>query len=68
VRTEDLGKLFDHLYRVDASRSRASGGAGLGLAICKKIIEAHDGTITAHASLSGGLLMRIAMPLEGENL
>jgi len=68
VCSEDMEKLFDHLYRVDASRSRASGGAGLGLAICRKIIEAHDGTITAHASSLGGLLMRIAMPLEEENL
>jgi two-component system sensor histidine kinase BaeS len=61
---EDLEKLFDRLYRVETSRSRVSGGAGLGLPICRNIVEAHGGSITAHASSLGGLLMRISLPLE----
>ncbi len=65
---EDLEKLFDRLYRVEASRNRASGGAGLGLPICRNIVEAHDGTITACASSLGGLLMRISIPAEREDL
>lgn len=65
VPEEELGRLFDRLYRLEGSRNRASGGAGLGLAICKTIVEAHAGTISAHASPMGGLLIRISLPAEG---
>ena len=63
VSQQDLPKLFERLYRVESSRSRASGGAGLGLAICKNIVEAHEGTITAEASSLGGLQINITLPL-----
>lgn len=65
VPSSELGKLFDRLYRVEASRSRAGGGAGLGLAICRNIAEAHDGTITAQPSPLGGLWIRVTLPLIG---
>ncbi len=65
VREEELPRLFDRLYRVEASRSRTSGGAGLGLAICKNIVEAHGGEISAHSSPLGGLLVRITFPAAG---
>jgi two-component system sensor histidine kinase BaeS len=58
-----LPRLFDRLFRVDASRSRESGGAGLGLAICQRIVESHHGTITAIPSPLGGLCIRIEFPL-----
>lgn len=58
-----LPRLFDRLFRVDASRSRESGGAGLGLAICQRIVESHHGTITALPSPLGGLNVRIELPL-----
>jgi len=45
--TEHLDKIFDRFYRVDPSRQRSSEGAGLGLAIAKSIVEAHEGEITA---------------------
>jgi two-component system sensor histidine kinase BaeS len=55
--------LFDRLYRVDTSRSRELGGSGLGLAICKQIVETHGGMIQAANASSGGLLIRIELPL-----
>lgn len=60
---QDLNRLFDRLYRVEESRNRKTGGAGLGLAICKSIVEAHGGTISAHQSSLGGLLIRVALPV-----
>lgn len=62
VPANTLGKLFDRLFRVDRSRSREHGGAGLGLAICKNIAEAHSGRISARSSRWGGLCVRIELP------
>jgi two-component system sensor histidine kinase BaeS len=64
---EALGRLFDRLYRVEGSRSRDSGGAGLGLAICRNIVEAHAGAITAQASPRGGIRIRIVLPAAGRH-
>ncbi|MEI7638647.1 MAG: ATP-binding protein [Syntrophus sp. (in: bacteria)] len=58
-----LSRLFDRLYRVDPSRSRDLGGAGLGLAICRQIVQAHDGEIKASRAPTGGLLIEIALLL-----
>ena len=58
-----LAHLFERFYRVDASRSRANGGAGLGLAICRSIASAHDGTISAADSPLGGLRVRVSLPV-----
>ena len=65
VSPEELEKLFDRLYRVESSRNRALGGAGLGLAICKNIVEAHEGSIRALPSPRGGILISIELPLTG---
>ncbi|GFO65395.1 ATP-binding protein [Geomonas paludis] len=65
VQPEELPRLFDRLFRVENSRNRALGGAGLGLAICKNIVEAHEGTIAALPSPRGGVLIRIELPLTG---
>ncbi|MTW21551.1 ATP-binding protein [Allochromatium palmeri] len=62
VAPEALERLFDRFYRVEASRSRAKGGAGLGLAICRNIIEAHHGRIQARAADAGGLAIDIRLP------
>ncbi len=53
IASEHLSRLFDRFYRVDPSRQRMTEGAGLGLAITKSIIAAHNGTV--EASSAGGL-------------
>jgi len=60
-----LERLFDRLYRVESSRNRTLGGAGLGLSICKSIIEAHNGSIEARPSSLGGLCILVRLPLQG---
>ncbi|WDD98850.1 ATP-binding protein [Thalassomonas actiniarum] len=63
VAVEKQARLFERFYRVEASRSRKYGGSGLGLALCKQIIEAHQGTITAMSSPLGGLCIKLTLPL-----
>lgn len=65
VPEEALQHLFERLYRVDSSRNRAHGGAGLGLALCKSIAEAHGGTISAAPSTFGGLKITITLAKNG---
>jgi len=63
VPEEALPRLFDRLYRVEASRNRARGGAGLGLSIVKAIIEAHHGMVEARHSPLGGLWLHMELPI-----
>ncbi len=63
VPDDSLPKLFEHLYRTESSRNRKTGGSGLGLALCKKIMSAHQGTIKASHSEFGGLEIRCSFPL-----
>ncbi len=58
-----LEKLFERLYRVEGSRNRTSGGAGLGLSICNNIVASHEGTLSAAHSPIGGLWITIKLPL-----
>ena len=63
VRDVDLSRLTDRLYRVDESRSSASGGSGLGLAIVQAIVSAHGGRMEPSHSTLGGLRWSIWLPL-----
>ena len=54
--------MFDRFYRPDTGRSRAHGGAGLGLAICKAIVEAHRGTIGLTSTVGVGTTVDIHLP------
>jgi two-component system sensor histidine kinase BaeS len=63
VPDEALERLAQRFYRVDASRSRAHGGAGLGLALCRRLLEAQGAQLSfAHSNL-GGLRATITIPL-----
>lgn len=62
VPDEALPQLFNRLYRVDQSRSRDLGGAGLGLAICMQIVKVHNGKITAQHAPAGGLWIQVTLP------
>ena len=64
VNEEELPMLFERLYRLESSRNRETGGAGLGLSICRNIVEAHEGTISARRSPIGGLWIKIEFPCE----
>lgn len=57
--------VFEPFYRLDVSRSRATGGSGLGLAIARQIAGAHSGTIKLGSSALGGLRAELRLPLAG---
>lgn len=60
----DLPHLFDPLYRGESSRNRKTGGAGLGLTIAQRIVEAHGGTLVAGNNLDGGAIFTMTLPKE----
>ncbi len=63
IPAEHLEQLFKRFYRVDPGRSRNTGGAGLGLAICKSFVEAHEGTIDVESNPGQGTSFRVTLPL-----
>ncbi len=63
IRAEDLPHIFEQFYRGEKSRSRATGGAGLGLAIARGIILAHGGEISVESSPSQGTRFIFTIPL-----
>lgn len=54
-------RVFDPFFRADRSRTRATGGVGLGLTLCQRIVEAHGGTIEARAREGGGAVFRVVI-------
>lgn len=63
IEPEHLDRIFDRFYRTDAARNRNSGGMGLGLAIAKGYVEAHDGTIRVFSQPGEGTTFVVTLPL-----
>jgi signal transduction histidine kinase len=63
IDSQDLPHIFERFYRGEKSRSRATGGAGLGLAIAKGIVEAHGGQISAESAPNEGTCFRFVLPV-----
>jgi two-component system sensor histidine kinase BaeS len=64
VPAQQLGQVFEPLFRGDLARNRRLGGSGLGLAICQAIAQAHDGHVVASASELGGLRITVELPAQ----
>jgi signal transduction histidine kinase len=63
VPEDALGKMFEPFYRLDDSRGRLTGGAGLGLAITERAVRFHGGRVSAANRTGGGLTVEIRLPL-----
>jgi signal transduction histidine kinase len=63
IPAEDLPNVFERFYRVDKSRARATGGAGLGLAIAKSLVEVHGGKIEVQSEEGKGSRFSFTLPV-----
>jgi signal transduction histidine kinase len=62
IAAEDLPRVFTAFFRSERSRSRESGGVGLGLTLAKRIVEAHGGTIGVTSRADAGTIVRVTVP------
>ncbi|MEU5774920.1 HAMP domain-containing sensor histidine kinase [Streptomyces venezuelae] len=63
IASADLPHVFDRFWRADKSRTRATGGSGLGLSIVRKLVEAHDGAVSAQSVPGKGSLFTVRLPV-----
>ena len=64
----ERGRVFDAFYQVDSSSTREQGGTGLGLSIVKRLVEAHDGTVTIESNVPSGTVFVVRLPLRHTSL
>jgi two-component system OmpR family sensor kinase len=63
LKTEEINRIFEPFYRADPSRSRDSGGAGLGLSIVSAVVSAHGGQVRVKETSGGGVTFEVELPL-----
>jgi two-component system OmpR family sensor kinase len=63
MNADHLKHIYERFYRIDSSRSRIHGGAGLGLAITKSIVELHRGEIRVKSAQGAGSVFSVVLPL-----
>lgn len=64
IPAEEISRITEAFYMVDKSRSRKEGGAGIGMALCQKIIQLHNGTMEVESRLGEGTVIKITFPRE----
>ena len=67
-RRTSLPHIFESFYRIDNTLRRSTAGAGLGLFLCKAIVEAHGGEIWVRSEIGRGTTFFLALPVEGARL
>ncbi|MDB9524426.1 HAMP domain-containing sensor histidine kinase [Oscillatoria sp. CS-180] len=65
IAPEDVNHVFDRFWRADRSRDRASGGTGIGLTICQRLIDLHGGHIEVESIVGQGSIFRFWLPIAG---
>ncbi|NER79812.1 MAG: HAMP domain-containing histidine kinase [Leptolyngbya sp. SIO1D8] len=68
IAPEDVAHVFDRFWRADRSRDRTSGGTGIGLTICRRLIELHGGSIKVESKLGQGSIFRFGLPISPGHL
>ena len=63
ISDDDLPRVFTAFFRADRSRSRETGGVGLGLTLVKRIVEGHGGRVEAISKPDRGTTMRVTLPV-----
>ena len=64
IPAEEISRITEAFYMVDKSRSRKEGGAGIGMALCQKIIQLHNGLMEIDSRLGEGTVIKVLFPME----